>query len=292
MMDDLTKGSHFMMEEKRIVESVFPDGVDAKMKKEGDILYVDMEVSKSQEDPIFMCFVGYTPGLDQRIRIRLRMKKGVKATMLSRCIFPNDVEVLHEMITEVELEEGSQLFVKEEHYHGENAQTHIVTKSHVVLGPRSTYGSDFRSIKGRMGRIDLDYKTELYEEAKADLSVHIWAKYSDVINSNEEAVLKGQGASAFLKSRMVAADKSSVNVYNTVVAEANHTKGHIECKEITMGEAIASTVPKLVNKTPKAELTHEAYVGQLSKDKLYPLMAKGLSEEQAISFLLTRLLND
>lgn len=290
VIEDLTRGSHFLLDENRITEMVFPEGVEGTVKENNGIVDIEMRITKSQEDPVFLCFAGYTDGVNQDIRLKLVIEENVKVTVLSRCIFPNNVRVLHKMISTVEIKRGGHLTVLEEHYHGPAAKTEIITKSDVKVGEGAVYKSSFRSIRGRMGHILLDYKTDLAEKAFADMLVSIQARAHDHIEAKESAVLRGKRSRAFLKSRIVVREMAIAEVFNRLVAEGEEAQGHIDCKEITLDNGLASTTPELITKNPTAHLTHEAYVGKLSEERLLPLMAKGLSEEEAVEMLLKAML--
>ncbi len=63
--------------------------------------------------------------------------------------------------------------------------------------------------------------------------------------------------------------------------------GRLECKGLLLApDARIGAVPELDAAHPDVQLSHEAAVGRISEDEIYYLMARGLSEEQAIAAIV------
>ena len=74
---------------------------------------------------------------------------------------------------------------------------------------------------------------------------------------------------------------------NLVEVEANaDIESHSDCKALLLGDATVETVPKIVSRSPRAQLSHEASIGILSEDAIAYLESKGFSEEEAKSILV------
>jgi Fe-S cluster assembly scaffold protein SufB len=65
----------------------------------------------------------------------------------------------------------------------------------------------------------------------------------------------------------------------------------VDCTEIVQGEAVAEASPVVRASHPEAEITHEAAIGRIADEKIAGLMAKGLSEDQAIDAIVAGLLH-
>jgi len=76
-----------------------------------------------------------------------------------------------------------------------------------------------------------------------------------------------------------------------IVGNAPFTRGHVDCVEIVQGErAKAKALPLLQVSDPTAKLTHEAAIGSVDKRQVQTLMARGLSEEEAVDVIVEGLL--
>lgn len=92
--------------------------------------------------------------------------------------------------------------------------------------------------------------------------------------------LNGEGASADVVSRSVAAEQSSQEFISRINGNGV-CKGHTECDAIIMDRAHVTAVPELTANCVDAELIHEAAIGKIAGEQLIKLMTLGLSEQQA-----------
>jgi len=90
-------------------------------------------------------------------------------------------------------------------------------------------------------------------------------------------------------SKSVAKDRGSTNFYGKVeiVQGAKGSSGFVQCDSLLLSpEASSETIPALRSDEIDSELGHEAYVGKVAEDKLFYLMSRGLSEEEAITMIV------
>ena len=72
-----------------------------------------------------------------------------------------------------------------------------------------------------------------------------------------------------------------------VSPEARGAKGHVECSTLLLSpESKTETIPVLDAENDEVELAHEATVGRISKDHLFYLMSRGLTEQEAMSLIV------
>jgi Fe-S cluster assembly scaffold protein SufB len=101
----------------------------------------------------------------------------------------------------------------------------------------------------------------------------------------------GEGARGVMTSRIAVRDNAKAEVYNDLTASAAYTRGHVDCKEIIQGSGIAKAVPIVQVGHPKAHVTHEAAIGSVDNKQLETLMARGLSEDDAVNLIIEGLLS-
>lgn len=92
--------------------------------------------------------------------------------------------------------------------------------------------------------------------------------------------MDGEGCSADVISRSVAADESRQHFVSTMNGNAA-CHGHTECDAIIMDKASVTAAPCLSANDVNAELIHEAAIGKIAGEQLIKLMTLGLSEKEA-----------
>ena len=92
--------------------------------------------------------------------------------------------------------------------------------------------------------------------------------------------MNGEGCSADIMSRSVAADNSRQHFVSTMNGNAA-CHGHTECDAIIMDKAAVTAAPCLAANDVDAELIHEAAIGKIAGEQLIKLMTLGLDEKQA-----------
>ena len=92
--------------------------------------------------------------------------------------------------------------------------------------------------------------------------------------------MNGDGSSADVVSRSVAADSSYQKYVSTIIGNCACT-GHTECDAIIMDSARVLAVPELDAANIDASLIHEAAIGKIAGDQIIKLMTLGLTEKEA-----------
>ncbi len=90
-------------------------------------------------------------------------------------------------------------------------------------------------------------------------------------------------------SKSVAKDSGSTNFYGRVeiIRGARGSSGFVQCDSLLLSDRASSeTIPSLRSDELDSELGHEAYVGKVAEDKLFYLMSRGLTEEEAITMIV------
>lgn len=100
----------------------------------------------------------------------------------------------------------------------------------------------------------------------------------------------GKNTTSVIVSKGISKDRS-LNIYRGLVKILKGAKGarnHTDCGNMLIGnESRIMTLPKTENLESSAVIEHEASVSKISEDKLFYLMSRGLSEEEAISLIVS-----
>lgn len=258
------------------------DGVEAK---------ITVKQGTQIKTPVHLCF-GVIPAEGiQRIVADFVIEDNAEATFLAHCSFPNAVQVQHIMNGTVKIGNNARMEYNETHFHGLTGGVEVLPTMKIDIASNGRYTSTFKLIKGAAGVIRLDYEAYLDDHAVTELYAKIYGKASDNILVKESVYLNGNESRGLVKSRIVLADQAQAEVLGEVIGKGVNSRGHIDCMEIVQGQkARASAVPRLMVIEETAKLTHEAAIGSVDKRQVETLMARGLSEPEAIDVIVMGLL--
>lgn len=264
--------------------------VDVDSLDDGISAHIHLDRGARLAKPVHLCF-GMLPetGL-QRIVMDVEVEEGAAASVLAHCTFPNAVDITHRMDAEVRIAPGATYEYFERHLHGREGGVLVVPRTRVQLGEGARFKTEFELIKGQAGVIEFDYEVDSAADSLLDMVARIWGRGKDRIFIHETGRLNGENARAVLQTHIAVQDQALAEVYNTLTASAAGARGHVDCKEIVQGGAVAKAVPIVEVHHPRAHITHEAAIGSVDSKQLQTLMARGLGEERATDLIIDGLL--
>ncbi len=243
------------------------------------------------ENPVHLCFGMLPKRGKQIIDSKFFIGKNAKVDFLAHCSFPNAEGVEHIMKSDVLVGEGAEMSYVEEHYHSESGEIFVYPSLRGKIGRGGKFFEEFKLSKGRVGVLKIDYELEQDEKSSCGLLAKIYGKKDDKIEVRESLHLNGAYASGTAKSRIILADDAFGNVMGEVTGNAPYARGHVDCNEIVHGRgAKAFATPKISVENSLARVTHEAAIGRINKKELETLMARGLTENEAVNFIVNGLL--
>jgi hypothetical protein len=265
--------------------------VDAHEHKDGIEAEIMIEKNTRIEQPVRICF-GLLPQRGvQNIRMRVKGEKNSAVAVQASCTFPNGVDILHTMEAAVSLDAGAEYAYMERHVHSDQGGVRVIPHTTVHLGEGARYTADFELIRGIMGEVAIDYGAECMARSVLEMNARISGRGDDRISITEQASLLGESARAVLTTSIAVRDRARANVRNTIIADAPHARGHVDCKEIVKDRAVATAVPTVKVRHPAAHVTHEAAIGSVDNKQLETLMSRGLSEDEATELIIEGLLS-
>ena len=90
------------------------------------------------------------------------------------------------------------------------------------------------------------------------------------------------------KSVSVRGGRSSYRGMVTVTPSANNSKSRVECDALILdGKSRTDTYPVMKIDNPTANIEHEATVSKVGEEKMFYLMSRGLTEEEAMSMVVS-----
>jgi len=264
--------------------------VDVDQIDQGIEAWIRVRKGRRIANPVHLCF-GMLPaeGL-QHIVMHVEAEEGSFASVQAHCTFPNAVAITHKMDAEVTVAADATYEYFERHLHGAEGGVIVVPKTRVVVGENARFKTEFELIKGMAGEIDFDYEVDCQAFSILDMIARIIGRQNDRIRIRETGHLIGEGARAGLRSAIALKDHAEADVYNKLTASAPHARGHVDCKEIVQGNAVAKATPIVEVSHPLAHVTHEAAIGSVDSKQLETLMSRGLDEDAATDLIIEGLL--
>lgn len=244
------------------------------------------------EKPVHLCFgmVGER-GL-QKIELETELGDHASVAFQAHCTFPRATDIRHLMDARIVVGEGASYRYVEKHIHGPSGGVTVVPKTRVRVKRGGRFFNEFYLIEGSAGVVEIDYEVESEAESSVDMRAYIYGKDGDRIRIREAARLLGENAVAALITHVALKDSATADVLNELYARAPGARGHVDCKEIVQGKAIARAVPIVQVEDPAAHVTHEAAIGSVDSKQLQTLMARGLTEEEATDLIIRGLFSE
>ncbi len=241
--------------------------------------------------PVHLCF-GVIPAEGvQKIVSEFDIGEGAKVNFIAHCSFPNAIKLRHIMDSKIRVGRNAEMNYAETHYHGKDGGIEVLPVTKAVVEEGGKLRSEFKLIKGAVGKLDLDYEGTLEKDAVCEFDTKVYGKGDDKVLVKESLFLNGENSRGLAKSRIVATDRCVSEVIGEAVGNAPNARGHVDCVEIIKGkEARVSAVPKLLVVDDRAKLTHEAAIGSVDKKQVETLMARGLDEDEAVDVVVKGML--
>ncbi|MFB0532584.1 MAG: SufD family Fe-S cluster assembly protein [Desulfatiglandales bacterium] len=280
--------AHLVVNQNNVLGSQSTDGLTLTAKEKERGIDVDLEVEEGIRiaHPVHLCFGVLPKEGRQEIRVNAFVKKGAEIRILAHCVFPNPIKVQHVMNALYTLEDRAVLTYEEVHYHGLTGGIEVIPQAKIKVGKDARIMTNFLLIKGRVGRLDIDYQAEADENGKIEMVAKVYGHGDDKIRVKESVLLFGEGARGLIKSRIAVRERAESEVVSELGASAPNARGHVDCVEIVQGEAVAKAVPVVSVLHKNAQVTHEAAIGRVNQKELETLMARGLKEEEAVEVII------
>ncbi|PKP57291.1 MAG: hypothetical protein CVT88_09130 [Candidatus Altiarchaeales archaeon HGW-Altiarchaeales-1] len=251
----------------------------------------------------------------------IRAEKGVKAKFpVSACLFigtKNFAQSVHNIII---AEEDSELNIISGCLSASNVESGIhigISEFYIKKGAKISFTMIHKWNKDFAVR---PRSVALVEENGKFISNYICMSDVQTLQTYPVVKLNGKNSVARLTSILIAKEGAEMDVGGKIILNAENTKGEIISRAITTGGKIIArgnltgnvsdvkahmacqglilsnkgsikAIPEIEGNAKDVEMSHEAAVGKIEKEKIEYLMARGLSEEQATSTIVRGFLN-
>ncbi len=276
----------------KVVDSHLVPGLEVDVQELDDGIDAQIRVCEGVklQKPVHICF-GLLPEMGvQNIVLNVTIEENSSASILAHCTFPNAREVVHKMDAVINVGPGANYSYFERHVHGPHGGVMVLPKAQVHVHEGGRFRTEFELVKGRVGKIEMDYETICEARGVLEMIARISGREDDAISIRESGHLKGEYSRAVLKSYIALRDNAKAEVYNMIRADGAYSRGHVDCKEIVQGHGSAKAVPVVEVNNPSAHVTHEAAIGSVDSTQLQTLQSRGLTEDEAVELIIQGLL--
>lgn len=284
---------HVVINANRVLSSKVVEGLEIEPREMADGVRARLRVARGTKikQPVHLCF-GMLPerGI-QRIILDVDIEDEAEVSFMAHCTFPNAVDIQHLMEAEIRVGRNARYSYFERHWHSDEGLVRVVPVARVSLAEGARFSTEFELLKGRVGIIDIDYRTVCLAGSSAEMKARVFGRQDDRIKIKESASLDGEASRAVLVTHIAVRDEAMAEINNEIIARAPYSRGHVDCKEIIQGRGVARAVPVVEVQHPKAHVTHEAAIGSVDSKQLQTLMARGLSEDEAVDLIIEGLLS-
>lgn len=269
------------------------EGIEITPNPDGEVMNIELIVKKGYKipNPVHVCLGLTAKKGRQIIKSKFIIEEDASVKVIAHCIFPNPEGVEHIMDADIVVEKNGYFQYEETHIHGRTGGIFVKPTTRVDLRENARFITTFRVVDGRVGKLDIDLDAKIGDGAMIDVLTQIYGKEDDDIKIKDRIVLEGEESKGMVKSRVVVKDSARSVIIGEAVGNGKNSRGHIDCMEIVRGKkAYASSIPLIEVHEDTAKLTHEAAIGSIDKSKLETLMTRGLTEDEAVDFVVKGIL--
>ncbi|MGB9939969.1 SufB/SufD family protein [Methanosarcina sp.] len=253
--------------------------------EDADGYFIRVPAGKKSSLPVQTCLLLGSDKVFQTVHNIVIVEEGASLDIITGCTAKKGVEEgLHLGISEMYVKKGATLNFTMIHNWAEQIGVRPRTVIHVEEG--GTYVSNYICLKPvRSVQTYPTVKLE-GEGAVTRLNTIAIAHSGSELDLGSRAIFNAPGTKAELISRTITIG-GRIIARGEMIGNAKGAKGHLECKGLVLtdkGSQLA--IPILEANVDDIELTHEAAVGKIAKDQVEYLMARGLTEDEAVGMIV------
>jgi hypothetical protein len=240
---------------------------------------------KNVKLPVQTCLMVGSRDVAQTVHNIVIVEEGAELEVITGCSTGPGIErALHLGISEFYIKDGGKLTFTMIHNWAE--QMGVRPRTVVSVGKGSTYVNNYVCLRP-VRTVQMYPVANLEGEgAVARFNTIAIAHPGSEIDIGSKVVLSAPHSRAEILSRTITTGGRSV-ARGKLVGNAPGIKAHLECKGLILKEGgIQVAIPELEATVPDVEMTHEAAVGKIAQDQVEYIMARGLSQEEAVGMIV------
>ncbi|NLL94165.1 MAG: SufD family Fe-S cluster assembly protein [Thermoplasmatales archaeon] len=237
------------------------------------------------KNPIQTCMMIGKDRSIQNLHNIIVVEKGASCEIITGCATGNQAgDSLHIGISEFYVKEGGSLTYSMIHSWGSG--TVVRPRTGVKLEKNARFTNNY-VILHPVGTMQSAPVVHLDGEgASCRLNTVCLAHKGSDVDTGGTVYLNAPDTSAEIISRSITKGGRMV-ARGRLVGNVEKVRAHLECRSIVLDDGgVTLAIPELETKVADVEMTHEAAVGKVERDKVEYLMSRGLTEEQAVGMII------
>ncbi len=235
--------------------------------------------------PVQTCLAMGHNNTTQTVHNILIVEEDAQLDVITGCTTTKGVErAIHLGISEIYVKKGGTLNFTMIHNWAE--QIGVRPRTVIYLEEGASYVSNYILLKP-VGSIQ-SYPTAILagENAFARFHTVAVAHPGSELDLGSKVVFDAPGTKAELISRTITTGGKAI-ARGEMIANALHCQGHLECHGLVLNnEGMQRAIPILEANVDDVELSHEAAVGRIAREQVEYLMARGISEDDAVGMIV------
>jgi len=235
--------------------------------------------------PVQACLYIHTEKISQKVHNIVIVEEGAELNLITSCaVAPHVNSAFHIGVSEYYIKKNAKLTFTM--LHAWTSATIVRPKTGVLIEEGGTFISTYVSLFPVKSIKSFPTCRLVGSGAKASLISIIVNHPGSHVDVGGEVILEKEGTRADIVSRTVIYGGENI-AKSRIVAKAPKVKGHLECQGLMLSDdGIMQAIPELTSYYSDVELTHEAAVGKIAREEVEYLMARGLSEDEAVSLIV------
>jgi len=235
--------------------------------------------------PVQTCLMLKNKNVAQTVHNVIIVEEGAELEVVTGCSTSKGVEkALHLGISEFYIKKNATLTFTMIHNWSESIG--VRPRTVIVQEENSNYINNYIALKPV--RTIQTYPTARLEgrNAFARFNTVAIAHPHSELDLGSRAILAAEGARCEMISRTISTG-GKVIARGQMIGTAPKIRGHLECRGLILGQGgVQVAIPELEARVPDVEMTHEAAVGKIAQDQVEYLMARGLTEDEAVGIIV------
>ena len=235
--------------------------------------------------PLQTCLYIRNDKVAQRVHNVIIAEEDSELHVITGCAtHPHLTSGLHIGISEFYVKKGAKLIFTMVHNWGENVYVRPRTGIEVEEG--GVFMSNYISLKGVKSIQTYPTATLKGKGALARFNSVVVAPEGAQLDLGSKVILDAPNTRAEIISRTVS-NGGTIIARGHLVGKARGAKAHLECQGMILSErGVIHAIPELEAHLDDVDMSHEAAVGKIAQEEIEYLMARGLSEDEAVATIV------
>ncbi len=235
--------------------------------------------------PVQACLYLKAASMSQNVHNIVIAEEGSELHIITGCATDSpELTGLHIGISEFYVKKNAKVTFSMIHNWAENIA--VRPRSGVLLEENAVYLNNFICLHP-VKSLQLFPSAQLAgENATARFNSVLLAGPGTSMDVGSRATLSAPGTRCEIIARSITTGGEIIN-RGLLVGEVEGVKAHLECKGMILkGGGRIYAIPELDGRVEGVEMSHEAAVGKIARDEVDYLMARGLSEDEAVATIV------